>query len=188
MQAASSEEEWKRVIEQQKAMFQYQVDQPEVQDLMRELRAVIDEYSDRVLVGETEDITYYGDSTDELHLVFNFPLMQTERLTPAWIRANQKERLSELPPKAWPCNTLGNHDLPRVYSRYGDGKNDEALARISLALMLTLRGTPFLYNGEEIGMTDLLLGDPGLFKDNLSLWIYCTMVNELGAPPAKLSS
>jgi alpha-glucosidase len=185
MQAASSEEERKRVIEQQKAMFQYQVDQPEVQDLMRELRAVIDEYSDRVLVGETEHITYYGDSTDELHLVFNFPLMQTERLTPAWVRANQKERLSELPPKAWLCNTLGNHDSSRVYSRYGGGKNDEALARISLALMLTLRGTPFLYNGEEIGMTDLLLGDPGLFKDNLSLWIYRTMVNELGAPPSE---
>jgi len=185
MQAASSEEEWKRVIEQQKAMFQYQVDQPEVQDLMRELRAVIDEYSDRVLVGETERITYYGDSTDELHLVFNFPLMQAGRLTPAWVRANQKERLSELPPKAWPCNTLGNHDSSRVYSRYGGGKNDEALARISLALMLTLRGTPFLYNGEEIGMTDLLLDDPSLFKDNLSNWIYRTIVDEFGAPPGE---
>ena len=185
MQAASSEEERKRVIEQQKAMFQYQEDQPEVQDLMRELRAVIDEYSDRVLVGETEHITYYGDSTDELHLVFNFPLMQAGRLTPAWVRANQKERLSELPPKAWPCNTLGNHDSSRVYSRYGGGKNDEALARISLALMLTLRGTPFLYNGEEIGMTDLLLDDPSLFKDNLSNWIYRTIVDEFGAPPGE---
>jgi alpha-glucosidase len=107
-------------------------------------------YEDRVLVGETDDIRFYGSGQDELHLAFNFPLMRAEGpLSPAWIRSNQKERLSGLPPRAWPCNTLGNHDSPRVFSRYGEGKgephpHDAARARLSLALMLTLRGTPFL--------------------------------------------
>jgi alpha-glucosidase len=112
----------------------------------------------------------------------NFPLMQTERLTPAWVRANQRERLAVLPAGAWPCNTLGNHDSPRVYSRYGDGKNDEALARLSLALTLTLRGTPFLYNGEEIGMTDLLLDDISQFQDTLAIQLYHLAVDEVRMP------
>jgi alpha-glucosidase len=109
--------------------------------------------------------------------------MRTDRLTPAWVRANQQERMAAMPPGAWPCNTLGNHDASRVYSRYGDGQNDAALARISLALMLTLRGTPFLYNGEEIGMTDLVSDDPGQFRDNISVWLYQTLVDELGVSP-----
>ena len=160
---------------------------------MQDLRTVIDEYDDRVLVGESEHIAYYGDGSNELHLNFNFPLMKpehpipnwlmTKRLTPAWIRANQHERLAELPPGAWPCNTLGNHDTPRVHSRYGDGQNDDALARISLALMLTLRGTPFLYYGEEIGMNDFLLEDVAQFRDNLGVWLYQSGIGESGWSP-----
>ena len=184
LQGVRSEGERAWLVEQRKAMFQHQRDLPLVHDLMRELRAVIDEYPDRVLVGETGEIAYYGDGHNELHLVFNFPLMRAERLTPAWVRANQQERLIALPSGAWPCNTLGNHDQSRVYSRYGDGQNDDALARLSLALMLTLRGTPFLYYGEEIGMTDLPLEDIGQFRDNLGVWVHHTAVNELGLPPA----
>jgi len=156
-----------------------------VHELMQELRAVIDEYPDRMLVGETGEIVYYGDGHNELHLAFNFPLMKTERLTPAWVRANQRERLSALPPGAWPCNTLNNHDAPRVYSRYGDGQNDAALARLHLALLLTLRGTPFLYNGEEIGMTDLLLEDVSQFRDIPLARMYPVLIEELGMSPAK---
>ncbi|MFQ5592634.1 MAG: alpha-glucosidase [Anaerolineae bacterium] len=192
---AGSEEEHEWLIEQREAMFRYQVEQPGVHELMRELRTLIDEYDDRVLVGETGEIAYYGDGHNELHLNFNFPLMWTERpapagmttkrFTPAWVRANQQERLAALPAGAWPCNTLGNHDAGRVYSRYGDGRNDAALARISLALMLTLRGTPFLYNGEEIGMTDLLLDDVSQFRDTLGLWVYHTAIHELGMPPTE---
>jgi alpha-glucosidase len=117
-------------------------------------------------------------------MAFNFPLMRTDRLTPDWVKANQRERMSALPAGAWPCNTLNNHDAPRVFSRYGDGKNDADLARISIALLLTLRGTPFLYNGEEIGMTDLLLTDVDQFRDNVSVWVYHTLRDELGLAPA----
>jgi len=181
---ASSDEEREWVTKQAEAMFEHQMEQPGMHELMQELRRVVDEYPDRMLVGEDEEIAYYGEGDNELHLVFNFPLMKTERLTPAWVRANQRERLAALPPGAWPCNTLGNHDTPRIYSRYGDGQNDAALARISLALMLTLRGTPFLYNGEEIGMTNLLLQDIAQFRDTLVVGVYHLAVNELKMPEA----
>ncbi|MDY6875774.1 MAG: alpha-glucosidase [Chloroflexota bacterium] len=180
---AGSKEEMERLAEQQKAMFQYQVEQPGMHELMQELRAVVDEYPDRVLVGETSEISYYGDGTNELHMAFNFPLMRTEKITPAWVRANQQERLSALPTGAWPCNTLGNHDASRIYSHYGDGQNGNPLARLHLALVLTLRGTPFLYNGEEIGMTDFSVEDVSQFRDNLSVWMYHTLVDEMGQSP-----
>jgi alpha-glucosidase len=182
---ARSDEERQAAFETYHAMFQYQHDLPEVHDLMKELRQVVNAYPDRVLVGETDDIAFYGSGDDELHLNFNFPLMRTERLTPAWIRANQQERLAALPPGAWPCNTLGNHDSPRVLSRYGDGQHDAALARLWLALMLTLKGTPFLYNGEEIGMADYLLDDVGLFHDNLGVWFHQVFAGEAGRPAAE---
>jgi alpha-glucosidase len=155
-------------------IYRHQSGQPGVHELMQELRQVVDVYPDRVLVGESAEISFYGDGTNELHLVFNFPLMRTNRLTPAWIRANQQARLSQLPPGAWPCNTLNNHDASRLLTRYGDGNaaHDVAIARTSLALMLTLRGTPFLYNGEEIGMSDYFLTDIGQFADPPSIMYY----------------
>jgi alpha-glucosidase len=166
---------WERV-------FGSQVDQPEVHDLMKELRALVDQYDDRVLVGETEQPAFHGDGTDELHLVFNFPLMRPELLTAAGIRVNQKERLEALPTGAWPANTLGNHDAPRVYSRFGDGEHDGALARLSLATVLTLRGTPFLYYGEEVGMTDLALENIEQFRDMLGVWFYHALQDERALP------
>jgi alpha-glucosidase len=176
-----SPEEQARLEEQRRALFRYQWGLPEVHELMREVRTLVDEYDDRVLVGETDDVAYYGDGQNELHLVFNFSLMRTERLTAAYVRANQRERFATMPPQAWPCNTLGNHDSSRVYSHYGDGENDAALARISLALMLTLRGTPFLYNGEEIGMTDFLLEDLVQFRDMWGVWLCHAEIEERGA-------
>ena len=171
------------LAEQQKLMRSYQVGQPGIHELMKELRALVDEYDDRVLVGETDEISYYGDGTNELHMVFNFPLMRVNRLIPGWIRANQEDRLASLPPGSWPCNTLNNHDTARVYSRYGDGENDAKLARLSLALMLTLKGTPFLYNGEEIGMSDYPLERIDQFRDNLGVWIYRVLTTEMGESP-----
>ena len=140
-------------------MFKNQWGQPGLHDLMKELRAILDEYDgDRMLVGEDDNIDYMGNGDDELHLVFNFPLMRMERITPGHIRRNQKERLTRLdalPLKGWPCNTLGNHDTSRIHTCFGDKQHDAELARLHAALVLTLKGTPFLYNGEEIGMTDL---------------------------------
>ena len=98
-----TQDEREQVLPLWKEMFGYQVDQPGVHTLMQELRTVIDEYEDRVLVGESDQIDYYGDGTNELHLVFNFPLMRTNRLTPAWILANQEERLGSSRRKPGPA-------------------------------------------------------------------------------------
>jgi alpha-glucosidase len=162
----------------------YQINQPGIHELMQELRALLDEYpGDRVLVGEDENPSFHGSGDDELHLVFNFPLMRAERLTPAHIRANQALRLAELPEGAWPCNTLGNHDSPRVWSRYGDGVHDAELARLHLALMLTLKGTPFLYNGEEIGMANVTLASLSQVRDTAAISQYQLMIEKRGKTP-----
>ena len=167
-------------------MFQHQLGGPGLHDLMKELRAILDEYEgDRMLVGEDDDITYMGNGNDELHLVFNFPLMRTEQITPDHIRRNQTERLARLdalPIQGWPCNTLGNHDSPRVRTRYGDKQHDAELARLHAALILTLKGTPFFYNGEEIGMTDYIITDPGKLRDTMATWYYESLVNDLKLP------
>lgn len=180
--AARTPEDFAKLRPIWEEMFRYQHDLPGVHDLMQELRTVIDEYPDRVLVGETDEISFYGSGDDELHLVFNFPLMRTRMLTPEWVRENQKTRLALIPSIAWPCNTLGNHDSPRMLSRFGDGKNDDAIARQNLVMLLTLRGTPFLYNGEEIGMSDYILSNLEDVRDNLALWYY-KLAKEIGKMP-----
>lgn len=180
--AAATDEERTYLKKEWDTLTRGQVELPEVHDLMKELRRLVDEYPDRMLVGETDDAAYLGNGQDELHLVFNFGLTRSQRLGPEIVRANQAEHVAALPPGAWPCNTLGNHDSPRVWNRYGDGRHDSELARLSLALMATLRGTPFLYNGEEIGMTDYVLPDFGQVRDYISTWMYESELAE-GALP-----
>jgi alpha-glucosidase len=176
---------WKKWEE----MFKYQLGQPGVHELMKELHAVLNEYDgDRMLVGEDDDVRYHGDGKDELQLVFNFSLMRTDSLTPSHLRKNQRERLKallDISPLAWPCNTLGNHDSSRIISAFGDGIHDAEIARLSLALLLTLRGTPFLYYGEEIGMTDLMLTDISQVRDTMGTWYYEAIVKDLGVDPSE---
>lgn len=165
-------------------MFGYQIEQPGVHELMQELRSIIDEYDDKVLIGENDDVSYHGDGNNELHLVFNFPLMKSNKLTPAWVRSNQDKRLATLTKiskDTWPCNTFNNHDSSRVYSLFSDGKHDQEIARISIALLLTLRGTPVLYNGEEIGMEDLQLENIDQFRDPWGIWNYYLEKDIFGA-------
>jgi alpha-glucosidase len=139
---------------------------------MRELRTLTNEYKDRVLIGETDDLSFYGTGEDELHMVFNFPLMNSSQLTPEVVRENQHVRNQGMPTGTWAANTLGNHDTPRMFSRYGDQIHDQDLARLHLTMLLMLKGTPFLYNGEEIGMTDYLIDDPKSFMDWLGTRAY----------------
>ena len=187
LESAQTRAEKKRVIKYWHDMFKNQWGQPGLHELMKELRAVIDEYNgDRMLVGEDDNVAYMGNGNDELHLVFNFPLMLTERITPSHIRRNQKERLTQLnalPLRGWPCNTLGNHDNSRIHTRYGDKQHDAALARLHAALVLTLKGTPFLYNGEEIGMTDLIITDPTKLRDTMATWYYDSLIKEFNIDP-----
>jgi alpha-glucosidase len=167
----------------------HQLEGPGVHDLMKELRRIVDEYEgDRLLLGEDELIAYLGDGSDELQLVFNFPLLRTPRMTPKHIRTNQELRLAQLealPTAGWPCNTLGNHDTPRMYNSFGDKVHNADLARLNAALVLTLKGTPFLYNGEEIGMSDLIITDPSQLRDTMATWYYDALTNDLGVEPAQ---
>ncbi len=169
-------------------MFKNQWGQLGVHDLMKELRAILDEYEgDRMLVGEDDNIDYMGSGNDELHLVFNFPLMRTEKITPDHVCENQTERLKQLDAlsakKGWPCNTLGNHDCSRIYTRYGNKLHHAELARLHAALVLTMKGTAFLYNGEEIGMTDHMLTDISQVKDTMGSWYYHAIVTDMGVHP-----
>ncbi len=192
---ANDQQEIEALIKQRRRMFQHQIGLPEVHGLMQELRSLVDEYDgDRVLIGETDDLSYYGNGENELHMQFNFGLMRAARLTPAWVQANQRRRLSELArisPRAWPCNTFGNHDSSRSYTRFGyyppdmrSPANDEQ-ARLLITLLLSLRGTPVLYNGEEIGMSDHYLDNLADFKDLTGVWFYEVATAELGMTSAE---
>jgi alpha-glucosidase len=126
-------------------------DQAEVHDVIAEMRRVIDEFDSRVLIGEIylpleRLVAYYGKDLSGAHLPFNFALLSA----PWHARAIEKiilEYEGVLPPGAWPNWVLGNHDRPRVASRVGREQ-----ARVAAMLLLTLRGTPTLYYGDEIGM------------------------------------
>jgi alpha-glucosidase len=129
----------------------YSTDQAEVHDVIAEMRRVIDEFDSRVLIGEIylppqRLVTYYGRNLGGAHLPFNFALLSA----PWNARGIEKiifEYESLLPAGAWPNWVLGNHDRPRVASRVG-----QAQARVAAMLLLSLRGTPTLYYGDEIGM------------------------------------
>ena len=131
---------------------------PDIHAELRALRKLADSYGERMLVGEIglppkEVATYYGDG-DELHLGFNFAFLHC-KWDAARFRAEVElfERL--LPPNAWPDFVLGNHDVPRHATRYDHPTLGNARARLAAMMLLTLRGTPFLYYGEEIGMRNV---------------------------------
>jgi alpha-glucosidase len=126
-------------------------DQDDVHEVIRMFRSVLDEYSDRVAIGElgygmSRWVKYYGTDGDGLHLPFNFRLMHTP-----WeageVRRSVEKLEATLPSWAWPSYVLGSHDAPRLASRIGATQ-----ARVAAMLLLTLRGTPTLYQGDELGI------------------------------------
>jgi alpha-glucosidase len=129
----------------------HSTDQPDVHDIIAEMRRVLEEYESRVLIGEIylpieRLVAYYGADLSGAHLPFNFQLIQT-----AWnareigMLVNEYEQA--LPSGGWPNWVLGNHDQPRIGARVG-----EAQARVAAMMLLTLRGTPTMYYGDEIGL------------------------------------
>jgi alpha-glucosidase len=120
-----------------------------------------------MMVGEvyilsTKRIAKYYGNGDELHMSFNFPPLHAPWEAAAWRRRIERV-IEELDPRgAWPTWVISNHDNPRHRTRYGS----EAKARAAAILLLTLRGTPFLYAGEELGLSDAVIPqhrvrDPG---------------------------
>ena len=129
----------------------YTADLPEVHDAISGMRRVLDEFPDRVLLGEIylpvdRLVAYYGRDLDGVHFPYNFAL-----LTANWDARSLARLIEEyegaLPPGGWPNWVLGNHDRPRLATRVGTDQ-----ARIAAMLLMTLRGTPTLYYGDEIGL------------------------------------
>ena len=128
---------------------------PDVHQTFRELRAMIDEFegiSPRMTVGEIhvfdwkEWAKYYGENNDELHLPFNFALIGA-RWNADVVRRVVESVEGVLTGNQWPNYVFSNHDEPRIVSRLGRDQ-----ARACMVLLLTLRGTPTMYYGDEIGM------------------------------------
>lgn len=132
----------------------YNVDQPEVHEIIEKMRGVIDSYDERVLIGEIylpleRLVAYYGPDGAGVHLPYNFQLIELPWEASAIAKAvSSYEAL--LPEFAWPNWVLGNHDKSRIAAR-----TSREQARVAAMLLFTLRGTPTLYYGDEIGMTDV---------------------------------
>jgi alpha-glucosidase len=130
---------------------------PSAHPLLRGIRAVLDAYpGERVMVGEVNLgspsllAPYYG-TGDELHMVFNFSLLWAPWDPLEWAARITESEAALTPAGAWPVWVLSNHDTPRHRTRYG---GSEGRARVAATVLLTLRGTPFLYAGEELGLRD----------------------------------
>ncbi|MCE9596994.1 MAG: alpha-glucosidase [Spirochaetia bacterium] len=138
----------------------YDMSQPEMHPLLRDLRTLLDKY-DAMSVGEVfgdypgdpnKAASYLG-NFDELHLAFDFTILFQKwsakdfaTVMRNWIRACS--------PENWPALVLNNHDQGRSFTRHAKGMQSEARAKLLATLLLTSRGTPFLYYGEELGMKD----------------------------------
>jgi alpha-glucosidase len=140
----------------------YTSNRPEVHDVLRHWREVADGYDPaRVLLGETNVealetlATFYGNGRDELSLGFNFPFIESPFEADA-LRAVVEQTEALLPEGSWPVWTGSNHDVSRLATRWAGG--DPKKVRLALLMLLTLRGTPVLYQGDEIGLIDGELG------------------------------
>jgi alpha-glucosidase len=137
-----------------KLLERYSADQPEIFDVVREMRAVVNEFPERILVGEIylpleRLVAYYGTGGSGVQLPLNFQLI----LAP-WNAREINRIIAEyerlVPAGEWPNWVLGNHDQRRIATRVGAEQ-----ARVAAMLLLTLRGTPTLYYGDELGMEDV---------------------------------
>jgi alpha-glucosidase len=149
----------------------YSEDGPRAHEYAQFLRAVVDEYPDRVMIGEVvlppdRAVAYYGTELPEAHMPHNFALVYEPGLTDGvgWsadgIRSAVEHYESVMPRGAWPNWLLGDHDFSRVASRLGPER-----ARVAQMLLLTLRGTPTCYYGDELGLVDAPPGTRGAVSD-----------------------
>ncbi len=134
----------------------YDKTQPENLAFLKRLRALLDRYGATTSLGEIADdnaldvAAAYTKGGERLHMAYTFDLLGGE-LTPAYVR-RVSERVEAVLEDGWPCWSFSNHDVIRAVSRFGDGSADDGMARLLPALLMSLRGTPCLYQGEELGL------------------------------------
>ncbi len=139
--------------EKYKVLQTHSTDQPEVHEIARDFRALADSYGERLLVGEIflplpKLMEYYGTpAMPGVHLPFNFQLLEAPHWNAGALARIIADYEAALPPGGWPNWVMGSHDAPRIAGKLG-----EAQARVAAMLLLTLRGTPTLYQGDELGI------------------------------------
>lgn len=141
--------------------------QPEMFPLLNEIRSILDQHKDTYAVGETfladtdQTASYCGE--DKLHAAFNFEFAKN-RWHPKRFLNSVVKWYNALSEDGWPNNFLSNHDMTRAASRYCYGEDDQR-AKVAAAMLLTLKGTPFIYYGEEIGLRDIPIRKKADVKD-----------------------
>lgn len=137
----------------------YDITQPENLEFLRELRALLNRYPGRAAVGEISGnnqsgiMGQYTRGGDKLHMAYNFALLR-RRSGPAYIRQVIRETEEQID-DGWPCWSLSNHDVRRCLTRWGKNEDQRAFPRIALAMLLSLRGSVCVYQGEELGLPDI---------------------------------
>jgi len=146
--------------------MRYSVNRPESFMIARELRRVLDDYPERMSVAEVYSLppgdpavaaSYLQSGDDAVHMAFDFSLMLRSWNARSYYKSIMKW-YSLIPEKGWPCHVLSNHDLYRHLDRFSFRRNKEKKAKVAAMLQLTLKGTPFLYYGDELGMRNARLG------------------------------
>jgi len=145
----------------------YDCSQPEMFPLLNEIRSILDRHKQAYAVGESflamteQSASYCGD--DKLHAAFNFDFAHN-RWHPTRFLGSAQNWYRALSEDAWPNNFLSNHDMKRAATRYCFGEDDRR-AKVAAAMLLTLKGTPFIYCGEEIGLRDIPIFKKSDVKD-----------------------
>ncbi|HNG54725.1 MAG TPA: alpha-amylase family glycosyl hydrolase, partial [Nitrospira sp.] len=140
-------------------IHRYDRDQPHTHEALRALRSSLKDREDILLVGETSSDTpggpaaFYGNGSNELHEVFDFRLLRSD-WHPDTFRRLILDSDRAVPQGGWPPVVFSNHDQSRHIDRYGAGGEAIRRARAAALLLFTLRGTPFVYYGEELGLHD----------------------------------
>lgn len=141
----------------------YDKSQPENLAFLRRLRALLDAYPNTTMVGEIGDddglarVAEYTSGGDKLHMAYCFDLLGTAHSAP--YLHNTVRRFEEVAPGGWPCWALSNHDVVRLASRWGDGTSvaPQAQLRLAAALQMSLRGSPCIYQGDELGLPEAVI-------------------------------
>ena len=141
----------------------YTKNRPETHEFIREMRAIVDSYDDRALIGETfidnrlyDSVIFHGSCQEELHLAINFEFPFSPWY-PGHIQREIEKQEILTKETDWPCYFLDNHDVPRHLSRWIECSlciDSSTIAKAAAALLLTVRGTPLMYYGQELGMED----------------------------------
>lgn len=152
----------------------HDISQPEMYPLLKDIRTILDQREDTYAVGETfeagpeQTASYCGD--DKLHAAFNFEFAEN-RWHPKRFLQSVQSWYAALGEDDWPNNFLSNHDMHRAATRYCFGEDDRR-AKVAAAMLLTLKGTPFIYYGEEIGMRDIPVRKKSNVKDPIGKFFW----------------